>query len=132
MFAMIRDVPVQPCLVLAHPDPVYAAVVGGAFRRLGWAVAQARSGPEAHRLACQLQAQLVILDTELPDESGWLTCAKLTQVQPPLKVVLVSPQPTAWEQDFADYVGAAALCGRQEGPAPILPLALELTPAVAS
>jgi CheY-like chemotaxis protein len=130
MFAMIHDVRVQPCLVLAHPDPVYAAVVSRTFRRLGWAVAQARGGLEARRLACQLQAQLVILDTELPDESGWLTCAKLTHELPQLKVVLVSPQPTPYEQDFADFVGAA-LFGRQEGTAPLVQLASELTPVAA-
>ena len=75
MFAVLDDIRVQPCLVLAHPDPVYAAVVSRAFRRLGWDVCPAGTGPEARRLAQLLQAQLVVLDTQLPDETGWLTCA---------------------------------------------------------
>jgi DNA-binding NarL/FixJ family response regulator len=58
---------------------------------------------------------MVILDSELPDESGWLTCAKLTQEQPELHVVLVADHIDASSHQFAYYVGAAALVSRNDG-----------------
>jgi len=128
MFAVVDDLHLQPCLVLAHSDPVYAAVASRSFRRLGWAVHPACAGPEARRLARVLGAQMVVLDTELSDESGWLTCAKLTQELPLIKAVLVHPNPTQREHDFAAFVGAAALYNRQDGVAPLLQLANDLLP----
>src|SRR5205823_1479522 len=89
VFAMIDPIAAQPCLVLAHPDPVYAAVTSRAFTHLGWTVYTAQTGAEARRLARQLPAQLVILDAHLPDESGYLIGAKLQLELPQVKVVLV-------------------------------------------
>ena len=37
----------SPCLVLAHPQTAYETVLARGFRRLGWDVYLARSGPEA-------------------------------------------------------------------------------------
>src|SRR5947209_7431231 len=89
----------RPCLVLAHSDDAYAARVARSFRRLGWDVYPARSGPEARRLTRLVGANRVLLDTDLPGESGWLTCAKLTQQLPGVRVVLVSPdRPPQGEQ----------------------------------
>src|SRR6476646_3435582 len=64
----------RPHVVLAHSDAAYAAGVARAFRRHGWVVAPAASGPEARRLASALAADLVVLEADLPAESGWLTC----------------------------------------------------------
>ena len=94
-----------PCLVLAGFD----AAVARAFRRRGWDVYPVNSGPEARRLARMVQADLVVLDTFLPDESGWLTCEKLTGEMPGLRVVLVDQDPRRAE--LAELVGAAALVG---------------------
>ena len=84
----------RPCLILAHADPAYAAQVVRAFRRHGWDVYPAQNGPEVRRLARMLEPQLVVLQTDLPEESGWLTCDKLTDEWPDCKVVLVSAEPT--------------------------------------
>ena len=35
-----------PCLILAHTEPAYAAPVLRMFRRQGWDVYPARTGPE--------------------------------------------------------------------------------------
>jgi len=106
---------VQPCMVLAHPGPLYAVAVSRAFRRLGWDVYSVQTGAEARRLAHDLHTQLVVLDADLPGESGWLTCAKLTQELPQVKVVLVCTRTTPYDPDFATSVGADALCSLQEG-----------------
>jgi CheY-like chemotaxis protein len=95
----------SPCLVLAGFD----AGIARAFRLRGWDVYPARSGPEARRLARMAEADLVVLDTFLPEESGWLTCEKLTRELPGVRVVLVDPDPRRAE--LAEFVGAAALVG---------------------
>jgi DNA-binding response OmpR family regulator len=110
----------HPCLILAHGDPVYAASACRAFRRLGWDVYLARTGPEVRRLARMLEPDLVVLDAELPEETGWLTCDKLTHEAPRAKVVLVDDIPDAQREQFAAFVGAAALVGRKAGMAPLL------------
>src|SRR5262249_46516108 len=76
-------------LVIAHKDPVYAALICRTFRTLGWDVHLAESGPEVRRLARCLINAIVVLDANLTEESGWLTCEKLLREHPGLKVILV-------------------------------------------
>jgi DNA-binding response OmpR family regulator len=118
---MLEASPVyRPSLLVAHADPVYASGAARAFQRLGWDTYTARTGPEVRRLARMLGADLVVLDAELPEESGWLTCAKLVQELPRVKVVLVADHPDAAQEQFADFVGASALVGRAGGFAALL------------
>jgi DNA-binding response OmpR family regulator len=109
-----------PCLILAHPDTAYEAEVARAFRRLGWDVYEARSGPEIRRLVPMLEADAVILDAELPNETGWLTCEKLTAEQPLVKVVLVTSEPGPRNLQLAAFVGASSLVSHGEGLAPLV------------
>ena len=110
----------RPCLILAHADPAYSAQVLRTFRRQGWDVYAAHNGPEVRRLARMLQPQLVLLQADLPEESGWLTCDKLTRESPSMRVVLVAVDPTPRLADFAAFVGAAALTDRKDGMAALL------------
>jgi CheY-like chemotaxis protein len=105
----------RPCLVLAHADDDYAVRVTASFRRLGWDVHRTDNGAEARGLARELAPNLVILDTHLADESGWLTCDKLTREMPRLKVLLVGDQPTSQCENFASFVGATVLVDRLDG-----------------
>jgi DNA-binding response OmpR family regulator len=107
--------PSRPCLILAHSDPLYATLVRQIFLRLRWDVRMASCGPEARELAAELSPSLVVLDAELPEESGWLTCAKLKQEQPDLKVVLLTDHVQRASHAFAHFVGAAALINRSDG-----------------
>src|SRR5438046_5662328 len=102
----------RPRLVLAYADSAHAALSARHLRRLGWEVHLASSGPDARRLAQMLAPEVVILDTQLPDESGWLTCAKMVQQNGAQRVVLVSAEVTPEEMRLADTVGAAALLSR--------------------
>ncbi len=101
----------SPCLVLAAFD----AGAARAFRRHGWDVYPARNGPEARRLARMVEADLVVLDTQLPLESGWLICEKLTREMPGVRVVLVDPEPDLQRAAQAEFVGASELVGRRDG-----------------
>jgi DNA-binding response OmpR family regulator len=109
-----------PSLVVAHSDPGYEAVIARGFRRLGWDVYRARSGPEVRRLVPMLAADLVILDADLPDESGWLTCDKLTRERQRIQVILVTSEPGPLNHAMASFVGATALIHRSEGPVRVI------------
>jgi CheY-like chemotaxis protein len=110
----------RPCLIVAHGDPAYTAQVCVTFRRLGWDVHQAATGPEVRRLARSLSPDVVILDTLLPNESGWLTCDKLRLETPETRVILVAVDPGFHEANFTVFVGAAALVNHAEGMAALL------------
>jgi len=109
-----------PGLVLAHPDPIYAAVASRYFRQCGWEVYLAYSGSDARYLARESGARVVALDVGLAEQSGWLTCWKLMREQPRLKVLLVSSHPTPIDQRFAAFVGAAGLVDRRLGVAALV------------
>jgi DNA-binding response OmpR family regulator len=110
----------RPHVVIAHRDPAYSTGVARAFRRHGWGVAHAADGPEARRLAASLAAELVVLQADLPAESGWLTCAKLSAERARAPVVLVAVAPVGRDEQFAEFAGAARLVTREQGPAPLL------------
>jgi CheY-like chemotaxis protein len=104
----------RPCLLLAHSDTAFAACASRTYRRFGWDVYCAQSGPEVRRLARMLSPDLIVLEGELPGESGWLTCDKLTREHPHIKVMLVVDAANAESHDFATFVGAAGLIDRSE------------------
>ena len=52
----------RPTLIVAHGDFAYAALAYRTFRRLGWDVQRAESGPEVRQLAHRLEPRFVILD----------------------------------------------------------------------
>jgi DNA-binding response OmpR family regulator len=110
----------RPHVVIAHSDTAYVLGAARAFRRHGWDVALAAVGQEARRLAAQLSARLVVLETSLPDETGWLTCAKLTVGDDAPSVVLVADEDEDRDEEFADFAGAARLVTRDEGTEPLL------------
>jgi DNA-binding response OmpR family regulator len=110
----------SPCLVLAHPHPNAQAVLARGFRRLGWDVYLAHSGPEARRLARMLTADMVVLHVDLPEESGWLTCDKLIREQPSVSVILVGDDLSPRHRNLAEFVGASALVDRPEGMVPLV------------
>lgn len=99
----------RPRLILALADSAQAVRRERAFRRHGWEVHRASSGSEARRLAARLLPQLVILDTDLHEESGWLTCAKLHLEQPKQKILLVGPDVSPRNTRLSEFVGAMGL-----------------------
>lgn len=121
LLAHERGAGYRPCLVLADAHVAYAAASARSFRRLGWDVYEAKLGPEARRLARMLEADLVLLDAQLPGETGWLTCAKLVRERPRARVILVDDSPQPRDLHMAAFVGARGLVRRDAGMAALLP-----------
>ena len=103
----------RPCLILAVKGFACAAETSLRLRRLGWDIYQASFGPEVRRLSRMLEPDMVVLDTDLEGESGWLTCAKLKQDRPAGEVVLVTGEESLGNHSFAEFLGAVALVSRQ-------------------
>lgn len=99
----------RPCMIVAHGDPLFAASLSRSFRRVGWDVYQARTGPEARRLARMLGPDLLILAADLDEESGWLTCDKLSNELLHAKIFLVADTSNPQNGRYADFVGAAGV-----------------------
>ncbi len=102
----------RPRLLLAYADSDHAVRCGRQFRRRGWEVHLASTAAEASRLVERVEPDLIVLDTELPDESGWLLCAKLGLDAPKKMIVLVGPRVTPELERRGKFVGAAALVTR--------------------
>jgi CheY-like chemotaxis protein len=110
-----RPIRVRQRVVLSLNDSAFAGWIARRIRRLGWGVHLARSGEEARRLCQEYSPQVVVLDTRLPDQSGWLTCEKTLHDDPTLKVILVASQPEPDGEAFAEFVGPAKLLYQDEG-----------------
>jgi DNA-binding NarL/FixJ family response regulator len=98
-------------LIVAHADDGFLARVCQHFHRLGWDVYPAHSPEEVRRLAAGVAPSVVLLPTEFPEESGWLTCAKLVKEYPRHKVILVGAYTTPDLQRYTRFVGGSALLG---------------------
>ncbi len=105
----------RPRLLLAYADPAYASDCGRYFRRLGWEVQMVASGAEARQLASEYQPNVVALDAELLDESGWLTSAKISTENPDLGIILVTDEETESTPHRLHMVGATQSVRRADG-----------------
>src|SRR6266849_1987161 len=109
----------RPRMVLAYADPAHASQTCRQLRRHGWEVHLANNGGDARRLLDLLDPDVLVLDAELYDESGWLACAKVVGDGPERRVILLANEVTDEMRRFARFVGASALVDRHAGPAAI-------------
>jgi DNA-binding NarL/FixJ family response regulator len=56
-----------------------------------------------------LAPDILVLAADLDEESGWLTCDKITRELPRTKVFLVADSSEAQNHHYASFVGAAGL-----------------------
>jgi DNA-binding response OmpR family regulator len=108
MMRATRNQKSGPTVILALPDEPRTVTAVSRLRRAGWQVLRAVTPWDARRLACLRGADVVVLPTDGPDESGWLTCAKLRRARPRVRVVLIGER-TPEAVRFARFVGAATL-----------------------
>jgi DNA-binding NarL/FixJ family response regulator len=101
-----RDESIRPRLVLAHAERGYFTHARGWFRTLGIEVVVARSAQETHTLTHLLDPCVVVMADRLPDESGFLTCAKIKTDHPDCKVILLGQEATSTNFRFAVFAGA--------------------------
>jgi len=114
----------RPRLLLAYSDSAHASRTVRYFRRLGWEVHMVASGAEAQRLAGALMPQVTVLDVDLPDETGWLSAAKIRIAPPEQRIVLLAEQVDRQLQQRAKSLGVAGIVRRADGPEALAPFAM--------
>jgi DNA-binding response OmpR family regulator len=114
------DQPARPMrIVIAHSDAAYVADLHERLQLRGCVVHVARSGEQARLLAHRTRAEIVVLDSEMPLESGWLTADKLRR-EHSARVIVVTPEFTFQDRRFGEFVHAAAIVDRLAGPEAVL------------
>jgi DNA-binding response OmpR family regulator len=97
-----------PLAVLGLTDAALADATAKLLRADGWQVMVAETAADVRRASARLRPEVVILDVDPPDESGWLTCAKLQRLRSRPRVILVDADPAPTRDEFAQFVGAVA------------------------
>lgn len=105
----------RPRLLFAYADSAFAAAAARCFRRLGWEAHLVASAEEVQRLVEAYAPEVLVLDVELPDESGWLTSAKVALSHPRQRIILLAAERVDAEGERAAQVGATAIVARCDG-----------------
>jgi DNA-binding NarL/FixJ family response regulator len=105
----------EPCVLLAHPDVSYRTAVAWYLRQLEWKVTATDSAASVRDWAQALAPQIVLLADRLPDESGYLTCAKLKSEFPECRVLLLAEKFSPEDVRFAEFAGAEGVIRRSDG-----------------
>ena len=103
----------RPRMLLAYADAAYASECCRFFRRLGWEVQLVASGDEARVLAAEFQPDVIVLEDDLIDESGWQTSAKIASDDPTFRIVIVSDESSPYQRLRA--AGAKQVVRRSHG-----------------
>lgn len=106
---------VQTQLVLAHANSRFRRDARCYFRELGIRVAGAGSAEECRQLVRDMRTSMVVLDSGLSDESGYLACAKIKADNPSCKIILLIDRGAADGPGLARFAGADAWVNREEG-----------------
>ncbi|MHB1033415.1 MAG: hypothetical protein ACYC35_03390 [Pirellulales bacterium] len=95
-------------LVVEWRDEVAARLVGD-LTAMGMQVERAACATEASRRYACFRADLLLVNVDLPDGSGWLLTAKLRLASAAPRIWLYAPQPLPDAVAMAEYVGADGL-----------------------
>ena len=72
----------------------------------GFDIVQAYDGDEALKVAAREKPDLVVLDVLMPEQDGWLVCAKLKAIQPSPKIIIFTALGEGESDRFANFVHA--------------------------
>jgi len=80
-------------ILLVDDDPSVREMVGRVLVGEGYLVLSADSGAEALRIAAAAHIDLVLLDLNMPGQSGWDTFERLASEDPLLAVIVITARP---------------------------------------
>jgi DNA-binding response OmpR family regulator len=80
----------QKAILLVDDDPSVREMVGRVLLGEGYRVLFATNGMEARAIAATVEIDLVLLDLNMPGQSGWDTFEGLTSENPVLAVIIIT------------------------------------------
>lgn len=92
--------------LVVDDDPAVVQFASDVLVAQGWNVQCGSSGDQALAKAHTFRPEMILLGVNIPEQSGWLVCAKLKLVGPAPRVILVfgPAGPPYWQS--AELVGA--------------------------
>ncbi len=93
-------------VLVVDDDPAVAKSIQRVLERAGYVVVLARDGREAEARFAPQQTDLVLLDLNLPFESGWDIFERLTAREPCVPIIIVTAMPNQFAMAQAAGVGA--------------------------
>jgi DNA-binding response OmpR family regulator len=72
----------------------------------GFEIARAYDGDQALEAAHRLKPDLIVLDVMMPEQDGWLVCAKLKAIQPAPKIIIFTVLKHGESDRMAQFVHA--------------------------
>ncbi|MHB1033394.1 MAG: hypothetical protein ACYC35_03285 [Pirellulales bacterium] len=90
--------------MVEHRDEVFARIEAD-LAVWGIQVQRAGDAEEARRLYYRRPMELVLIHTDLPDETGWLFACKLRITWPAARIWVYTPRWTARELVLAEFIG---------------------------
>jgi CheY-like chemotaxis protein len=100
-------------VLIADDSAAFRALAARLLRCEGHhVVGEAPDGPSALRLAHRLRPDAVLLDVHLGADDGWAVARALRSAPGPPRVVMVSSDPDAGDQELADRHGADAFLAK--------------------
>ena len=103
-----RPLACRTILVVEYRDEVAARLVAD-LTAMRINVKRAACAAEASRCSASFRADLLLINVDLPDGSGWLLTAKLRLFAPARRIWLCAASPSPNDAAFAEFVGADGL-----------------------
>lgn len=75
-------------VLIVDDEPDTVEVVEQMLKGRGFEIARAYDGDQALEAAHRLKPDLIVLDVMMPEQDGWLVCAKLKAIRPAPKIII--------------------------------------------
>ncbi len=95
-------------LLVEYRDEVFARLECD-LAAMGVWVERASNAAEASQRFAHCPPDLMIVNVDMPDESGWLLAGKLRLVRPTARVWLYSPRSSGFDHGLAHFLGVSQL-----------------------
>ncbi len=96
----------KPRVLIIDDDASVRESLGKVLRGAGYEVTTAADGEEAVTRFVPAQTDLVLLDLNLPFQSGWDVFERLTTQQPTMPLIIITGMPDQYQTARAAGVGA--------------------------
>lgn len=93
-------------LLVEYRDEVFARLASD-LAAMGVWVERASNAAEASQRFAHCPPDLMIVNADMPDESGWLLAGKLRLVRPTAHVWLYAPRSSGFDHGLAHFLGVA-------------------------
>ena len=102
----MKDPKPKAKVLIVDDEPDTVDVVQRMLEGNGFAILRAYDGDGAIDMAFRLKPDLILLDVMMPEQDGWLVCAKLKAVEPSPKIVISTVLRHGEADRFASFVHA--------------------------